>query len=279
MVKAAAEGPSPIQTNPLNRDAKNKGPYAARKDCIKRKTRELSILCGIAACTVIVSPNGEVDTWPENPTDVKSIIDRYKEHIDGPRWGKKSPRPYGFPVKISLNEFLSGWRDDWLRGLSRGVLGSFLGDLESKLRAMETRIDGLNETNYEQRNPQQGKSMVPHNYGYADPLPPLQEVHSADCVCCYHPVYVEPLNWYRPSDDEDDEACEDCTQQLFPMAAIHSQPLLLLDEGPIGFEDVNPVQPVAPPVVEGSLNGYYGDLDEVDENSSNYCRQFFPLNG
>ncbi|KAH7862459.1 hypothetical protein Vadar_005083 [Vaccinium darrowii] len=218
MVKAVVEGPSPLQKNPLHRNEINKSrAYANRKGSIKKKTRELSILCGITACTVIVCPNGKVDTWPENPTVVKSIIDRYKE-----RMGKKSPQPSEFTgEKINLDEFLSGWKDDWLCGLSREVLGTFLSDLESKLRAMERRIEVLNVMNYEQRNPQQGKSIVSSN-DYAQ-LGPLQEVHSTACGWFYYPLYVQPLNCYRPSDQSDEE-CDDCTRQFFPTAAIDSQP-------------------------------------------------------
>ncbi|XP_027109449.1 uncharacterized protein [Coffea arabica] len=50
-----------------------------RKECIKKKTMELSVLCGIKACIVVVGPSGQVETWPRNPDDVRQIIAMYKD--------------------------------------------------------------------------------------------------------------------------------------------------------------------------------------------------------
>ncbi|WMV28898.1 hypothetical protein MTR67_022283 [Solanum verrucosum] len=55
--------------------------YKKKKETIKKKTRELSILCDIKACVILVDPDGEVDTWPENPTDFNPIIQSYKENL------------------------------------------------------------------------------------------------------------------------------------------------------------------------------------------------------
>ncbi|KAL7162323.1 hypothetical protein ACSBR2_042745 [Camellia fascicularis] len=46
---------------------------------------ELSILCGINVFTLYFDPNEEVDTWPQNPNEVKAVIKMYKESA------KKSP--------------------------------------------------------------------------------------------------------------------------------------------------------------------------------------------
>ncbi|KAL3516146.1 hypothetical protein ACH5RR_023048 [Cinchona calisaya] len=50
-----------------------------RKECIKRKTRELSVLCDIRACLVVLGPNGEVETWPENADNVREVIHMYQQ--------------------------------------------------------------------------------------------------------------------------------------------------------------------------------------------------------
>ncbi|GMQ10126.1 hypothetical protein CsSME_00053255 [Camellia sinensis var. sinensis] len=78
--------------------------YKKRKDCVIKKTMELSILCGINVFTLCFGPNGEVDTWPQNPNE------------DG----------YG-----------------WLDGLSAESAMSFLGKLESKLEVLKARIEFL----------------------------------------------------------------------------------------------------------------------------------------
>ncbi|KAI8003717.1 Agamous-like MADS-box protein AGL82 [Camellia lanceoleosa] len=52
--------------------------YKRRLNCIKKKTMELTTLCGINACLVCLGPNGEVETWPEKPSDVRDVISKYK---------------------------------------------------------------------------------------------------------------------------------------------------------------------------------------------------------
>ncbi|KAL6971354.1 hypothetical protein U1Q18_031032 [Sarracenia purpurea var. burkii] len=56
--------------------------YKKRLACIKKKTRELATLCDIKTCTIYLGPDGEVDSWPENPTDVKTIINMYRDHCE-----------------------------------------------------------------------------------------------------------------------------------------------------------------------------------------------------
>ncbi|KAI5684117.1 hypothetical protein M9H77_05345 [Catharanthus roseus] len=50
------------------------------KETIKRKAKELSILCDIPVCALITSPiNGEIETWPESPSELKTIFQMYRE--------------------------------------------------------------------------------------------------------------------------------------------------------------------------------------------------------
>ncbi|RAL51560.1 hypothetical protein DM860_011062 [Cuscuta australis] len=50
--------------------------YEKRKSTILRKSRELSILCDVKVCVVIVSPDGaKLETWPESLEDVKAALD------------------------------------------------------------------------------------------------------------------------------------------------------------------------------------------------------------
>ncbi|CAI9787593.1 unnamed protein product [Fraxinus pennsylvanica] len=50
-----------------------------RKECIKKKTMELSVLCDVKACAVILGPEGQIETWPENHSDVQEMIELYKK--------------------------------------------------------------------------------------------------------------------------------------------------------------------------------------------------------
>ncbi|KAL7161660.1 hypothetical protein ACSBR2_042185 [Camellia fascicularis] len=77
---------------------------------------ELSILYGINVFTLYFGPNEEVDTWPQNPNEVKAVIKMYKESA------KKSPS-----------------------------VMSFLGKLELKLKVLKARIEFLKMVN-EQKN-------------------------------------------------------------------------------------------------------------------------------
>ncbi|CAH9092188.1 unnamed protein product [Cuscuta epithymum] len=48
--------------------------YENRKASILKQGRELSTLCGVKLCLMIVTPDGKVETWPENRDDVKAIL-------------------------------------------------------------------------------------------------------------------------------------------------------------------------------------------------------------
>ncbi|XP_047312530.1 agamous-like MADS-box protein AGL53 [Impatiens glandulifera] len=48
---------------------------------VKKKASELSTLCSVDLCILSFSADGrEVETWPENPNQLKPILRRYKEH-------------------------------------------------------------------------------------------------------------------------------------------------------------------------------------------------------
>ncbi|XP_059286438.1 uncharacterized protein LOC132039900 [Lycium ferocissimum] len=113
--------------------------YRKKKETIKKKTMELSILCGVKACVVLVDPNGEVDTWPENPTDMNPIIQSYKKSlIDGKKVVKS---------KKNLDLFCDNDDDQWLSNMSRESKESLLVKLNSKLAAVEKRIEFLKMVN------------------------------------------------------------------------------------------------------------------------------------
>ncbi|KAG5554925.1 hypothetical protein RHGRI_012472 [Rhododendron griersonianum] len=53
--------------------------YKKRMISIKKKTTELATLCGIEVCAIVFGPDGEIDSWPENPADARAMIGVYKD--------------------------------------------------------------------------------------------------------------------------------------------------------------------------------------------------------
>ncbi|CAI9787072.1 unnamed protein product [Fraxinus pennsylvanica] len=61
--------------SPLRAERKS---FKKQKESIKKMTKELSEICDVKACAVIVGPDGTIDTWPENHNDVREVIQTYK---------------------------------------------------------------------------------------------------------------------------------------------------------------------------------------------------------
>nr|GMC95344.1 agamous-like MADS-box protein AGL81 [Ipomoea batatas] len=53
--------------------------YENRKTSILKKGKELSTLCDTKVCVIIVSPDGKLETWPNNLNDVKAILSAVKK--------------------------------------------------------------------------------------------------------------------------------------------------------------------------------------------------------
>ncbi|KAF3624360.1 hypothetical protein FXO38_30314 [Capsicum annuum] len=119
--------------------------FKKKKETIVKKTRELSVLCDVKVCAILVAPNGEVDTWPENPTELNPIIQSYKEHVVA---GKRKVIDGGlFKNKSKSNNVAlfcdNGDDDEWIKNLSRDSKQSLLVKLNTKLAAVEKRIEFL----------------------------------------------------------------------------------------------------------------------------------------
>ncbi|XP_016449992.1 uncharacterized protein LOC107774852 [Nicotiana tabacum] len=69
------------EENQNKKKTNNPKTYQVRKECIKRKTMELSTLCDIKCCTIITSPQGELQTWPENLDAVKQVLNLYTKTL------------------------------------------------------------------------------------------------------------------------------------------------------------------------------------------------------
>ncbi|XP_027179033.1 uncharacterized protein LOC113777996 [Coffea eugenioides] len=56
--------------------------FRKRKDCVLKKSMELSVLCDIKVCAIVIDANGKVETWPENKDDLMKIAKLYKDSLD-----------------------------------------------------------------------------------------------------------------------------------------------------------------------------------------------------
>eukprot|EP00258_Populus_trichocarpa_P007353 XP_002311944.3 uncharacterized protein LOC7486908 [Populus trichocarpa] len=52
--------------------------YEDRKNTLKKKTRELAILCDVPVCLICVDPDGTTETWPEEKERVVDVLKAYK---------------------------------------------------------------------------------------------------------------------------------------------------------------------------------------------------------
>ncbi|RVW15181.1 hypothetical protein CK203_090698 [Vitis vinifera] len=78
-------GRSRLPLELIPKEKSRKITFQKRTMGLKKKTYEISTLCGVDACVrSIVGPSNdrpmEPIFWPSNPKEVKSIINRYKEH-------------------------------------------------------------------------------------------------------------------------------------------------------------------------------------------------------
>lgn len=142
----------------IDRKAVRRNTYVKRKECIKKKTMELATLCDIDACTIIKGPDGEFDTWPEDPVAARAIIKNFKDstgkglkriRIQDEEGNIKTVAPDG---KVeSWPAILKNIRDSSSLGLKRRRMldearknkTEFLKELDSKLKTLTERIELL----------------------------------------------------------------------------------------------------------------------------------------
>uniref|UniRef100_A0A6N2LPW8 MADS-box domain-containing protein n=1 Tax=Salix viminalis TaxID=40686 RepID=A0A6N2LPW8_SALVM len=63
---------TPLENN------KNTKSYEDRKNTLKKKARELAILCDVPVCLICVDPDGTPETWPEEKERVVEVLKAYK---------------------------------------------------------------------------------------------------------------------------------------------------------------------------------------------------------
>ncbi|KAM7513750.1 hypothetical protein LguiA_003333 [Lonicera macranthoides] len=151
--------------------------FQKRKIGLKKKTRELSTLCGVKACVILAGPplSGqaqELETWPENLNEIKDLIKNYKQQstedhrkrtltlLNFLEERKKKAenslmklRKENYELKYpSWDERYNGWLEEQLRGV-----GSFL---EGKIEVAKARIELLKGS---QRMEMLGSNFVVEN--------------------------------------------------------------------------------------------------------------------
>ncbi|GFZ07033.1 hypothetical protein Acr_18g0012030 [Actinidia rufa] len=169
-----------------------------RKNCIKKKTMELATLCGIQACAVCFGPDGAVETWPENPNDVKAVIDLFRESVKNGRGRgiggnlgervKKVEEESGGAKKDELNKGLLGWNNDWVSGLSAEQLMVFLEKLEVKIESVMDKIGFLKMADEQHRAPNYGFEMM--NSWIAK-----NNVEIASSLVCQNPLQISDYSY------------------------------------------------------------------------------------
>ncbi|CAK9187006.1 unnamed protein product [Ilex paraguariensis] len=129
--------PTKIKMGKVGNDRAKRLSFKKRKDCVLRKTMELAVLCDIKACAVVFGPDGEVETWPENPRDLKALIHNYKEYDHDHPGKKQYLRQEIFPKKDD--------NDNWLDRLSGQR--DLLKVIECKLETVRNRVEFLKVPN------------------------------------------------------------------------------------------------------------------------------------
>ncbi|KAA8541784.1 hypothetical protein F0562_022936 [Nyssa sinensis] len=166
-----AEKPRPIKRID-NFERNCKVAFKKRKESVKKKTMELSILCDIKACTICVGPNGGVDTWPENPSDVIAVIEMYKEKGDQGQIRQKvqlsdvlddkvqkAEKQIDALKKECFKKVIPDWDECLIDGLSMESVVQLMACFDSKMEAVNNRIEFLKST-AEQKTGEERKEIA-----------------------------------------------------------------------------------------------------------------------
>ncbi|KAK9139086.1 hypothetical protein Scep_008767 [Stephania cephalantha] len=115
-------------------------PKRRRVTCLKRKKNqkkklyELTTLCGVEAFMICFGPNGEVDTWPEDPRELRRVVDRYTK-IERSERDKRV---------MGVADFV-GARKKKLEGELKRVKKENYEEMSNGIFGWDSRIDGFGE--------------------------------------------------------------------------------------------------------------------------------------
>ena len=138
--------------------------FQGRRSTLKKKAGELATLCNAEVCVICFAPDGDLQVWPENPTEAQSVIDKYRE---ASKKGNKRKRQEKLDLsdlletkikkleKQALEEEETGdyfnhgnigglpLSDGDLDALSEKSLAGLSDCLEAKIQALTERIESL----------------------------------------------------------------------------------------------------------------------------------------
>ncbi|KAK3034352.1 hypothetical protein RJ639_032250 [Escallonia herrerae] len=157
--------------------------YRKRKDCVKKKTMELAMLCDIKACTVIFGPEGDVETWPENPAEVKSIIGMLKDCCFKKDFGNIKPT-----VNEIERETDGEKKEDFGRVISSLEVSLMKNVLDAKIEAVNRRLEKLEKDKEKEQKiavfqGETGEVQEPLWFNFPPQVPPWQQLPAL----CYRP--------------------------------------------------------------------------------------------
>lgn len=119
---------------------------------LKKKTLELSTLCGVDAA-IIIYPGAALkkpQTWPEDPRDLRRILNRFREDKDlGDCGGGRRKRRKTEEVRADDDHdlMMEKEEDSTVNGLSAEQVQEVLGLVDSKLSMVNQRIQELKNNN------------------------------------------------------------------------------------------------------------------------------------
>ncbi|RVW38733.1 Agamous-like MADS-box protein AGL82 [Vitis vinifera] len=183
-------GRSRLPLELIPKEKSRKITFQKRTMGLKKKTYEISTLCGVDACVIIYSWTSddrpmEPIFWPSNPEKVKSIINRYKEHSKEER-GLKTLDLSGFfeerTKKIQKEISKLGHQgadqtkyptwDDQLNDLSVDQLRELVNALGTKLEVIKSRVELLKMSQALLEGPASVNLSYPNNA-----MPSTQSLH------------------------------------------------------------------------------------------------------
>lgn len=119
--------------------------YNSRKECIKKKAKELSTLCDIKACMLCFGPDGIWETWPENPNEVDRLIKSYRKYHED-RDGISNKKKKG----------LINWES---KKKNKSMDEVLLREVDLKMEAVTSRIELLKMIRGQNQNQISGMGM------------------------------------------------------------------------------------------------------------------------
>jgi hypothetical protein len=185
--------------------------FSKRKPTLKKKVEELKTLCAVTICMVCFGPDGTVETYPENPAEVKKEIGFYKglhamqkrefnllgylENVKG-KLGLKRQK-----VKRKKLEALAESFSNQIEGLSGDAFLHFIETLEKKLMGLRGKIGDLLSISGDKGqasahgNDNTDHALVPCDRAVPEPIDANNCIFMVENMCA-NPIVDEDLAEY-----------------------------------------------------------------------------------